>query len=62
MALHTERTFEMEENIGLVVLEHLSHQLRVHVLDVDLLQILVEHHDCLIQFLLGACELGASGC
>jgi hypothetical protein len=49
---HTEHTFEVEENVGLVVLEHLSHQLRVHVLDVDLLQILVEHHNRLVQFLL----------
>lgn len=30
-------TFKMEKNIRLVVLEHLSHQLDVHVLDVDLL-------------------------
>lgn len=31
-------TFKMEKNIRLVVLEHLSHQFDVHVLDVDLLQ------------------------
>jgi hypothetical protein len=30
----------------------LGHELRVHVLDVDLLQVFVEHHDGLIQFLL----------
>ena len=30
-------TFEVEENIGLVVLEHLRHKLNIHVLDVDFL-------------------------
>lgn len=30
-------TFEMEQHVGLVVLEHLSYELHVHVLDVDLL-------------------------
>lgn len=29
----------MKQNIGLVVLEHLSHQLDVHVLDIDLLRV-----------------------
>lgn len=29
----------MEENIGLVVLEHLGNQLNVHVLNVDILTI-----------------------
>jgi hypothetical protein len=28
----------MEENIGLVVLEHLRHKLNIHILDVDFLQ------------------------
>ena len=42
----------MEEYVGLVVLEHLGHQLSVHVLDVDLLEVLVQHHDGLVQFLL----------
>lgn len=32
-----ELTFQMEEHVGLVVLEHLRHQFHVHVLDVDLL-------------------------
>ena len=31
------RTFKVEENIRLVVLEHLRDQLDIHVLDVDLL-------------------------
>jgi hypothetical protein len=30
-------TFEMEQNIGLVVLEHLSHKLDVHILNIDFL-------------------------
>ena len=42
----------MKKNVGLVVLEHLSYELRVHVLDVDLLEVLVQHHDGLVQFLL----------
>jgi hypothetical protein len=33
----------MEENIGLVVLEHLCDQLNVHILNVDLLYTLVNH-------------------
>lgn len=45
-------TFEVKENVGLVILEHLSDQLRVHVVDVDLLKILIEHHDRFIEFLL----------
>lgn len=61
-------TFKMEKNIRLVVLEHLCHQLNVHVLDVDLLsgcefeqtsrqhdaylEALVHDHDGFIQFLL----------
>jgi hypothetical protein len=31
------RTFEVEENIRLVVLEHLRHQLNIHVLDIHFL-------------------------
>lgn len=46
----------MEENIGLVVLEHLSYQLCVHVRDVDLLQVLVQCHNCFVEFLLHSCE------
>jgi hypothetical protein len=42
----------MEENIGLVVVEHLSHELRIHIRNVDLLQVLVKHHDSLVEFLL----------
>lgn len=30
-------TFEMKKDIGLIILEHLSYQLDVHVLDIDLL-------------------------
>jgi hypothetical protein len=30
-------TFQVEEDIGLVVLEHLCHELDVHVLDIDIL-------------------------
>lgn len=45
-------TFKVEQNVGLVVLEHLGNELRVHVLDVDLLEILVQHHDSLVQFFL----------
>lgn len=43
---------EMEQTIRLVILEHLRHQLDIHVLHVDLLQSAVEHRDCLIEFLL----------
>lgn len=32
------RTFEVEEDIGLVILEHLGDELHIHVLDIDLLQ------------------------
>jgi hypothetical protein len=42
----------MEEDIRLIVLEHLSHKFRVHVLNVDLLEVFVQHHDGLIEFLL----------
>jgi hypothetical protein len=45
-------TFQVEENIGLVVLEHLRHELCVHVLHVDILQVPVQHHQGLVQFLL----------
>lgn len=33
----TKQTFEVEEDIGLVVLEHLGYQLNIHILDIDLL-------------------------
>jgi hypothetical protein len=49
-------TFQVEKNVGLVVLEHLRHELCVHVLNVDLLQVLVQHHDGLVQFLLRLCQ------
>jgi hypothetical protein len=42
----------VEKDIGLVVLEHLSHELCIHVLDVDLLEVLVQHHNGLVQFFL----------
>lgn len=29
--------FEMEQNVGLIILEHLCHKLNVHVLNVDFL-------------------------
>jgi hypothetical protein len=31
-------TFKMEENIRLIVFEHLRHKLDVHILDIDFLQ------------------------
>lgn len=31
-------TFKMEEDIGLIVLEHLGNQFDIHVLDIDLLE------------------------
>jgi hypothetical protein len=31
-------TFEVEENVRLVIFEHLCHQLDIHVLDVNFLQ------------------------
>jgi hypothetical protein len=57
--LQDPNTFEMEQNIRLVVLEHLGNKLGVHVLDVDLLKVLVQHHDCFIQLLLWAASVGA---
>lgn len=39
------RSFQVEENVGLVVLKHLSHKLHIHVLDVDLLEAFVHDHD-----------------
>lgn len=36
-------TFKMEEDIGLVVLEHLGDQLDVHILNVDLLDGIVSN-------------------
>jgi len=41
-------TFEMEEHVRLVILEHLRDQLDVHVLDVDLLEALIHGQDSLI--------------
>ena len=32
-------TFQVEEDVGLVVLEHLRHQFHVHVLNVDVLHL-----------------------
>lgn len=34
---HRRHTLQMEEDVGLVVLEHLGHQLDIHVLDIDIL-------------------------
>lgn len=50
----TERrpTFQMEEHVRLIVLEHLSNKLNIHILDVDFLQTLVHHDDRLVEFLL----------
>jgi hypothetical protein len=31
----------MKEDIGLVILEHLSHELNIHILDIDLLVLLL---------------------
>jgi hypothetical protein len=42
----------MEEDVRLVVLEHLSHELCVHILNVDFLEVLIQHHNRLVQFLL----------
>lgn len=30
-------TLQVEEDVGLVILEHLGHQLNIHVLDIDVL-------------------------
>ena len=38
LKLGSQQTFQVKENIGLVVLEHLGHELNVHVLDVDFLR------------------------
>jgi len=58
----------MEENVGLVVFEHLGNKLDIHVLDVDFLrsaisnermeakpdylEVLIQEHDSFIEFLL----------
>lgn len=57
----------MEEDVGLVVLEHLGDKLDVHILDINLLgairsnllskraaylNTLIHHHDSLVKFLL----------
>ena len=36
-SLFSKDTFKMEEDIGLVVFEHLSHQFDIHILKVDFL-------------------------
>lgn len=48
------RTFEMEEHIGLVVFEHLRDEFRIHVGEVDFLEVLVQHHDGFVEFFLGS--------
>lgn len=35
----SELTLEMEEDVGLVIFEHLGDKLNVHILDIDVLQI-----------------------
>jgi hypothetical protein len=45
-------TLKMEENIGLVIFEHLSDELNIHILDVDVLQSLVHHNNGLVELLL----------
>jgi len=45
-------TFKMKQHIRLVVLEHLRYKLRVHICEVDFLQVLVEHHDGFVEFFL----------
>ncbi len=42
----------MEQHVGLVVLEHLCHELDVHVADVDLLQVLVQDCDRFVELFL----------
>ena len=42
----------MKQNIGLIVLEHLSHQLNVQVLLLDFLEASVHDHDSFIEFFL----------
>ncbi len=37
-------TFEVEEHVRLVVLEHLCDELDIHVLDVDLLKMVLESY------------------
>ena len=51
-AMNEVHTFKVEQHIGLIVLEHLRHKFYVHILDIDLLQILIQHHNRLIEFLL----------
>lgn len=48
----SNHTFEVKQDIGLIVLEHLRNKLRVHILDVDLLEVLIQHHNSLVEFLL----------
>jgi hypothetical protein len=42
----------MEQYVGLVVLEHLSYELDVHVLYIDFLQTSVHRHDGFVELLL----------
>jgi hypothetical protein len=51
-----EHTLEVEQNIRLVVLEHLSNKLYIHVLNVDVLEGLIHHHNSLVEFLLCCCK------
>lgn len=60
--MHAPLTFEMEQDIGLVILEHLRHKLGVHVLDVDFLEILVQHHNGFVQLLLWRVSACTSRC
>jgi hypothetical protein len=43
----------VEEHVGLVVFEHLRHELRIHVCYIDLLEVLVQCHDGFVQLFLG---------
>lgn len=36
-AIAFQHTFKMEKDVRLVILEHLSHKLYIHILDVDFL-------------------------
>jgi len=45
-------TLKMEENIGLVIFEHLSDELNIHILNIDVLQSLVHHNNGLVELLL----------
>jgi hypothetical protein len=53
-------TFKVEEHIGLVVLEHLSDQLHIHVLNVHLLETPIHYHHRFVEFLLYIVSTAAS--